>query len=1551
MMTESTVSPQQSWVRRNILICSIVALLVISGTIAAALLTSDNDVQTAKAGVLFSIKSPFSQIYASGSDFTVTIDRDEVVTWFASRPNHQGGTITLTDFVGRWSEMGFNDDPPNAALIVRDDGQMATHVVAITSVAMSDNEVTFGVSESAETFHAGQTASHSLAAGPRDFTEFFIDSVTCDLLCVAFNTPRRITPPVYTIPSTTTTTRPVTTVAVTSITPATGAAGEPILVRGTGLSKVEEVSINGMAVQTFTVLDDSTITTAIPDGATSGRVTVASTQFVTSSTASLVVTSPAITSFSPTIVVGGATISVTGANLGGTTAVRIGGVDVPFTQISSTSLSVTAGPGARTGSISVTAAAGKTTTVDTITVGAPSIVSFAPVTGKVGTTVTLDGANFAGITGVSFGGVSATYRVLSATRISATVPTGVVDGPITVSASLGRASTDGEFIAGPSVSSISPTSGVAGSTITITGSHLDTVTMIDFVGASDAGTAFTLVSPTTITATVPDDAATGAIRLVGSTEASTPTYTVKPAITGLVPASATAGSVVTISGSGLTGVTSVRFGNTSVTFTKVSNAQVSFTVPSNASAGSVAVSLTTSAGTASSPTDLAVVAKSGTPAPDGAPVVASTTTSAPVPTNPANGSIITLGSGLAFTVTSGNTSGGYTGTGVLSAGGFTFPATISISSMSDWSVFPNGPGTVTVNGVTITTTRLSGSLDATFGTIRWNISGAVASRTTLVTGKVTIVGADVTLVPDCPRNVSTVFCGTGPYLRLDGTTAPSKGLEITSGSGVPGQSSAPFRAALNLSSGAFNLSANFASSATASWAGGNVNLSDLQLRLAYRDSVWAVMEGPVTVPHGAANNGFDVRVSGTGSVSIPKIKSWNISRLAVSYVDGGVVVSGSVDAPQKVGPTIVTDFSYFEVQPSVRAEILGSTVLVNSRTFVLSGSASMPKYLKDTLELPSETMGAYVTYTSGGLAHVTAVLPVGIKLPKTPHISTTFDRAMLSLAINIEAPDTQYEISISAEGTASIDGGAPFGARVTVASGVGSGIGLSVSIALSAYGENGRALWPDMFGANGFDLNAFAVQMTVSPAFPFLAVGIAGDGSLPGQLREYMGINSNDAIPVKFVADLSEDSPCLQVSVGDPGSNTPFISLPPGVGAITSSYASIEVSEVGCTVGIFEVPAGVRIKVKGQMFGVAVDVFASYNPDPGGPPGMKTPTFFARADFDGNHPGPGIDIDTRIHIAAGGWTPMPYLQLRGGIKIDRNNRIAVTGECWKTLISPPVCNAEGSGELDLYIATAQFDISLENFLGINAKYSAVGEVNVLGVDLQVNGEFQAGISPSGTLSLPTWSFGGSANFPRGFIIDEVSVEFGMKGGRPFGSAYAHGDLGGTFKDLTGESGRFRVGGAFEVDAPSYHGETDLKIDLGVTKFDVILGIDVCMKGSCSGRVTPIVKFKNYKGFDFSKSPLPLDPDDWSFSGTLDADWSDSGQTGDSWAGLKGSISAKVHFRVSTEGKGAFSLSASASAKAYLGAGGKWSSLGTYGVSADLNKPEFCLKVSGYKICV
>src|SRR5664280_1147846 len=63
----------------------------------------------------------------------------------------------------------------------------------------------------------------------------------------------------------------------------------------------------------------------------------------------------------------------------------------------------------------------------------PSITSFAPSVGPVGTVVTLNGHGFTGVTAVAFNGVAAsTVTVVSDARISATVPVGATTGKITV---------------------------------------------------------------------------------------------------------------------------------------------------------------------------------------------------------------------------------------------------------------------------------------------------------------------------------------------------------------------------------------------------------------------------------------------------------------------------------------------------------------------------------------------------------------------------------------------------------------------------------------------------------------------------------------------------------------------------------------------------------------------------------------------------------------------------------------------------------------------------------------------------------------------------------------------------------------------------------------------------------------------------------------------------------------------------------------------------------------------------------------------------------------
>jgi hypothetical protein len=77
---------------------------------------------------------------------------------------------------------------------------------------------------------------------------------------------------------------------------------------------------------------------------------------------------------------------------------------------------------------------------------APTITSFSPTSGPVGSSVTITGTNFTGATSVTFNGVSATFIVNSAgTKITATVPTGATTGPISVTTAGGTATTTSNF--------------------------------------------------------------------------------------------------------------------------------------------------------------------------------------------------------------------------------------------------------------------------------------------------------------------------------------------------------------------------------------------------------------------------------------------------------------------------------------------------------------------------------------------------------------------------------------------------------------------------------------------------------------------------------------------------------------------------------------------------------------------------------------------------------------------------------------------------------------------------------------------------------------------------------------------------------------------------------------------------------------------------------------------------------------------------------------------------------------------------------------------------
>jgi len=77
---------------------------------------------------------------------------------------------------------------------------------------------------------------------------------------------------------------------------------------------------------------------------------------------------------------------------------------------------------------------------------APTISSFSPASGPVGTSVLINGTNLSAATGVQFNGVTASvWRIVSATQISATVPLGATTGPVRISTATASATSSTAF--------------------------------------------------------------------------------------------------------------------------------------------------------------------------------------------------------------------------------------------------------------------------------------------------------------------------------------------------------------------------------------------------------------------------------------------------------------------------------------------------------------------------------------------------------------------------------------------------------------------------------------------------------------------------------------------------------------------------------------------------------------------------------------------------------------------------------------------------------------------------------------------------------------------------------------------------------------------------------------------------------------------------------------------------------------------------------------------------------------------------------------------------
>ena len=157
-----------------------------------------------------------------------------------------------------------------------------------------------------------------------------------------------------------------------------------------------------------------------------------------------------------------------------------------------------------------------TSAADQFTYGAaPAVTSVAPDSGPTsgGTKVTITGTNFSAGATVRFGGAAATnVAVVSATSITATSPAGSGTVDVTVTTPGGTSATGAAdaftYVAGPTVTSVSPGSGPAagGTIVTITGANFSGATAVSFGGSSAIW--FNVGSATSILAKSPAGAGT-----------------------------------------------------------------------------------------------------------------------------------------------------------------------------------------------------------------------------------------------------------------------------------------------------------------------------------------------------------------------------------------------------------------------------------------------------------------------------------------------------------------------------------------------------------------------------------------------------------------------------------------------------------------------------------------------------------------------------------------------------------------------------------------------------------------------------------------------------------------------------------------------------------------------------------------------------------------------------------------------------------------------------------------------------------------------------------
>jgi hypothetical protein len=429
-----------------------------------------------------------------------------------------------------------------------------------------------------------------------------------------------------------------------------------------------------------------------------------------------------------------------------------------------------------------------TWTVTVVTL-APIITGLSQTSGPVGTPVTISGSNFGSTQGsstITFNGTVAAPTSWSSTSIVVSVPSGATSGPVVVTVG-GIASNSLGFtvtVPAPILTSLTPSSGAAGTPVTISGSNFGSTRGASTVTFNGTAAAPTSWSATSIVVPVPGGATSGPVVVtVGGVVSNSLGFTVTvpaPILTSLTPSSGAAGTPVTISGSNFgstRGASTVTFNGTSATPTSWSSTSIAVPVPSGATTGPVVVTV---GGIASNSLTFTVAAPGAiTLTQHGSIDAGGTSAALAFPSNNAAGNFIAVAvrsflTNQTFTVSDS--------IGNVYHQAFTFNNNLDDTLALYYAQnIAGGPNTVTVAVSTASSIRfaileysgvaMSNALDVTATSALSNASPTSGNATTTTSG-------DLLLGVFATQSFRTFTAGTGYTIEEAVSAAPSTALMI-----------------------------------------------------------------------------------------------------------------------------------------------------------------------------------------------------------------------------------------------------------------------------------------------------------------------------------------------------------------------------------------------------------------------------------------------------------------------------------------------------------------------------------------------------------------------------------------------------------------------------------------------------------------------------------------------------------------------------------------------------------------------------------------------------